>query len=181
MIHGDVTLFAAPNHVARRGAERVLDAGGGADQHHQAIGLPEQRLRPGRGRDGRLAVEAGRGLLERFVDQLQPVVAQLDEIAVRQVLALIDARAIDVAAVVAASVEDDPALGLAGDSRVATRDVALGEAHSVVLTPTNRVLVSCQGNDRLVRLVILDGQLPHEGRSPGHFPPEMNGPDPVMG
>src|SRR5438045_3809428 len=67
-----------------------------------------------------------RRLRERaLVDQLEPVVAQLDDVAAVDALLADDADAVDVRPVVALQILDEPTLAVELEGRVVARDVAI--------------------------------------------------------
>src|SRR5262245_40949944 len=72
------------------------------------------------------------------------------------------ARAIDVRAVVAGTVDDEPTRTVLLQGRVLAGDVALGQADRVVLAATDRVLVAEKRKGRSLSLVVFDRQLPHD-------------------
>ncbi len=170
-------LRAADGHPLS--IERELGAGRGAGDHHEAVGPIEQRrrarVRGGGARRGLLdVVRAGgrrRSLGRDLVLQDDPVVTNLNEIAVREVLRVRDAQAVHEDAVVAREILEDDR-GRVGcslavlsvllvEARVQTRHVALGQPDRVPVFAPNRVLVARERHDGLFSFVVLDGQLPH--------------------
>src|SRR5262249_35116937 len=96
-----------------------------------------------------------------LVEQLEPVVAELDEITMLDRLRFADSNPVDEAAIITLEIVQYPTGAVPRELAVVTGNVALRQPDGVVLGATNRVLVPDAVDDRLVLLVVLDGQLPH--------------------
>ncbi len=97
----------------------------------------------------------------RLVLYLEPVVAQLDDVPMPDVVGIGDALAVDVGAVVAREIADQPTLAVPNQDGVFARDVPIGQTDGVRLVAADRVLLVPELKRDLLLLVVLYRELPH--------------------